>query len=114
MISKQTREEIATKCQVMLDGLNRIMQGASASLKLAFEASDRRAESDGGSKFNIVPPSCGRITDFQADIQERIGVFVDLPILVLNQSIQMYQNTRGTDAVLVPQAMLTCGTCSRQ
>ena len=75
VVSELTAEEIATTCRAMVDGLIRIVHAASASLKLAFEASDGRAQSDGGSKFNIIPLSCGRITDFHAGIEERVGAW---------------------------------------
>ncbi len=43
-------------------------------MKIAFDVNDRRDKSDGGSKFNIVPLSCGNVEDFHAGVEGRIGI----------------------------------------
>ena len=73
VLSELTADEIRITCQAIQEGLIRMLYEACASLKEAFAATDKRAESGGGSKFNIVPLSCGRIEKFHGGFQERIG-----------------------------------------
>ena len=73
VVSELSFEEILMTCQALQEGLIRVLQEASASLKQAFMETDSRAKSDGGSKFNVVALSCGGIHDFHAGVEERIG-----------------------------------------
>ena len=74
VVSEMTEEEISWVCRAFQEGLSKMLREGSAELKQAFAVSDRRAETeDVDSKFNVVPLSCGRITDFHAGVEERIG-----------------------------------------
>jgi hypothetical protein len=73
VVSEMTEEEISWVCQAFQEGLSKMLREGSAELKQAFAVSDRRPGTDVDSKFNVVPLSCGRITDFHAGVEERIG-----------------------------------------
>ena len=53
-------------------GLARLFQGALAELSQAFRVTEARKKEDGGSKFNVIALSCGKITDFHAGIEETL------------------------------------------
>ena len=65
--------QISCVCRAFQEGLSKMLSEGSAELKQAFAVSDSRSKTDADSKFNIVPLSCGKITDFHAGVEERIG-----------------------------------------
>jgi hypothetical protein len=63
-------------CQAIHFGLDRLIRGAIVELKSAFRANDSRQQlgcGNSGSKFNVIPMSCGKISDFHAGLDARIG-----------------------------------------
>jgi hypothetical protein len=79
VVSELTGEEISMACQAFREGLSKMLKEGGAALKQAFAVSDSRSNSDVDSKFNIVALSCGKIADFHAGIEERIGTrFIQL------------------------------------
>lgn len=73
VVSTLTDNERLDICRAVQAGLERLLQESSASLKAAFDANDQREKGDGGSKFNLVPVSCGNVEDFHAGVEGRIG-----------------------------------------
>ena len=74
VVSALTAEERFDICRALQRGLERLLQESSASLKAAFDVNDKRDKGDGGSKFNLVPVSCGNVEDFHAGVEGRIGM----------------------------------------
>ena len=70
-----TSDEFEAMLQAAKAGLARLFQGALAELRQAFRVTEARKKEDGGSKFNVIALSCGKITDFHAGIEDRIGDF---------------------------------------
>ena len=70
IVSELTDDEISVVCMVFARGVERILQESRTSLMQAFQI-DRGAET--GSKFNMVPVSCGNIDDFHQGLEQRIG-----------------------------------------
>ena len=74
VVSTLSAEERCDICRAVQKGLERLLQESSASLKAAFDVNDQREKGDGGSKFNLVPVSCGNVEDFHAGVEGRIGI----------------------------------------
>jgi hypothetical protein len=76
VLSEVTEEELIAMCHATYFGLERIMRQAIVELKAGFRANDSRKQlacGNAGSKFNVVPISCGKILDFHAGLDARIG-----------------------------------------
>ncbi len=72
-MSGLTDGERLAVCEAVCKGLERMLKESSALLQNAFSVSDHRKEAIDGSKFNIVPVSCGTVNDFHAGVEGRIG-----------------------------------------
>ena len=70
VVSELTDDEISVVCMVFARGVERILQESRMSLMQAFQI-EPGAET--GSKFNMVPVSCGDIDDFHQGLEQRIG-----------------------------------------
>jgi hypothetical protein len=68
-----TDSERLAVCEAVRSGLERMLKESSELLQKAFCVSDERKEAIDGSKFNIVPVSCGSVNDFHAGVEGRIG-----------------------------------------
>jgi hypothetical protein len=75
VVSTLTAEERLDICRAVQKGLERLLKESAESLKAAFDMNDKRDKGDGGSKFNLVPVSCGNVEDFHAGVEGRIGIF---------------------------------------
>mmetsp|Transcript_42079 Transcript_42079/g.87924 ORF Transcript_42079/g.87924 Transcript_42079/m.87924 type:complete len:657 (-) Transcript_42079:439-2409(-) len=75
-------------CEIFKEGLMNVLRDSSSKLKEAFRISDSRTSTEDGSKFNIVPVSCGCINDFHAGIESRTGV----PSLKFFESMETEHN----------------------
>jgi hypothetical protein len=80
MVSELTDDEIENVIGALLNGLRTILRKSANELKEAFVASDMRmknnmSETKNGSKFDLIPLSCGTIDDFHIGLERRIGKF---------------------------------------
>jgi hypothetical protein len=73
VVSTLNSDERRDICLAVQKGLERLLQESSSALKAAFDVNDQREKGDGGSKFNLVPVSCGNVEDFHAGVEGRIG-----------------------------------------
>ncbi len=73
VVSKLTRSDMNNICEGMLEGLQRMIWESSVELANAFKAMDKKVHSSEDSKFSMIPMSCGRVNDFHAGIEGRIG-----------------------------------------
>ena len=73
VVSKLTRSDVHSICEGMMEGLERIIWESALDLNSAFEAMDRKVQGHDDSKFSMIPMSCGKIDDFHAGIESRIG-----------------------------------------
>jgi hypothetical protein len=68
--------EVSVVCSVFCYGFKKKLMKSLKSLKNAFEVTDNRDVTDGGSKFNVLPLSCGDISAFHDGVEARIGFFL--------------------------------------
>jgi hypothetical protein len=73
VVADLTVQDQAMICEIFSEGLMQVLEDSSSKLKGAFQISDSRTSRENGSKFNIVPVSCGCIDDFHAGIESRTG-----------------------------------------
>jgi hypothetical protein len=73
VVSRLSAGERAAVCEAVRKGLERMLKESSEVLEKAFWVSDQRKDAIDGSKFNIVPVSCGNVNDFHAGVEGRIG-----------------------------------------
>jgi hypothetical protein len=73
VVSRLTDGERVAVCEAVRNGLERMLKESSELLEKAFSVSDQRKNAIDGSKFNIVPVSCGNVNDFHAGVEGRIG-----------------------------------------
>ena len=78
VVSGLTESERFAVCEAVRSGLERMLKESSEVLQKAFCVSDERKEAIDGSKFNIVPVSCGNVNDFHAGVEGRIGKKVQI------------------------------------
>jgi hypothetical protein len=79
VVSTLTSEEIVAVCEVVRNGLARMLKESSELLFKAFLISDKRSKESfsDGSKFSLQSMSCGNIDDFHKGIEARIGERLD-------------------------------------
>ncbi len=79
VVSEQTDAEFENVIGALLSGLRSVLTKSAHELKQAFAASDLRmrnsmSEANSGSKFDLIPLSCGTIIDFHEGLERRIGM----------------------------------------
>ena len=73
VVSGLTDGEMLAVCEAVRHGLETMLKESADILRQAFAVSDQRKDAIDGSKFNIVPVSCGTVNDFHAGVEGRIG-----------------------------------------
>ena len=83
MVSALTPAVRRAVCEAVCDGLEVILMESSEILAKAFCLTDERKKKNfiDGSKFNILPVSCGKIDDFHAGVEGRIGAEIKFKYL---------------------------------
>ena len=97
VVSELTDAEFENVIGALLDGLRIVLTKSAHELKQAFAASDIRteksmSEANSGSKFDLIPLSCGTIEDFHVGLEGRIGMCVPaLPLLFAAKAAAQHQ-----------------------
>ncbi len=79
VVSELSDADFENVIGALLDGLRTVLRKSAHELKQAFAVSDLRtkssiSEANSGSKFDLIPLSCGTIDDFHVGLEGRIGM----------------------------------------
>ena len=67
------KEDVKIICDAVLEGLQDLLLESCQEIKNSFEAMKKKQHLRVDSKFSMIPMSCGKIEDFHAGIENRIG-----------------------------------------
>jgi hypothetical protein len=97
VVSELTEEEIEKVIGALHDGLRNVLRKSVNEMRMAFMASDLRIKSSttevaSGSKFNLIPLSCGSIEDFHLGLERRIGMWASISAICFLENSRVLQN----------------------